>query len=110
MPVAAKSPCIGSPTCPHPGTYKGRCAEHSRVQERTRYNAETRKWYSTEAWKTLRAIVLGAQPVCVECHIAPSTKVDHKVPHRGEYAMFFNVNNLQGMCSTCHGRKTARGE
>jgi len=110
MPYAAKTPCIGAPTCPHEGVYKGRCAEHARVQERSRYNAETRKRYSTEAWKTLRAIVLGQQPVCVECQRAPSTTVDHIVPHRGEYALFWDITNLAGMCRECHSRKTQRGE
>lgn len=109
MPSAPPSLCL-EPRCPNLGAYKGRCKVHARIQERTRYNAETRKWYYTDAWKTLRQIVLGNQPVCVECKVQPSTEVDHITPHRGNYAMFFNLSNLQGMCTTCHGRKTQRGE
>jgi 5-methylcytosine-specific restriction enzyme A len=110
MPIAPLRACIGSPTCPRQGIYKGRCKEHAQERERTRYNAETRKWYSTEAWKVLRASVLADQPVCAVCRVAASTQVDHTVPHRGEYAKFWDRNNLQGLCATCHGQKTARGE
>jgi 5-methylcytosine-specific restriction protein A len=70
---------------------------------------EARKWYYTTAWQTLRALVLAEQPVCVLCHVAPSTEVDHIAPHRGHYALFFNRHNLQGLCATCHGRKTRQG-
>lgn len=109
MPSAAQSYCT-EPRCPNMGIYRGRCKDHARKQERTRYNAATRKWYSSDAWKNLRAVVLSAEPVCTDCRQAPSTLVDHKVPHRGDYALFWDRANLAGMCVTCHGRKTARGE
>jgi 5-methylcytosine-specific restriction protein A len=89
---------------------KGYCPTHAREKERTRYNAETRHWYYTTEWKVLRAITLHADPICVECKTAPSTLADHKVPHRGDRAKFYDLSNLAGMCVTCHGRKTARGE
>jgi 5-methylcytosine-specific restriction protein A len=40
----------------------------------------------------------------------PSTEVDHKTPHRGAYALFWDRQNLQGLCKRCHARKTQRGE
>lgn len=110
MPSAALRPCAGSPTCPHPATYRGRCADHARDQERTRYNADTRTWYSTEAWRVLRLSVLAEQPICADCQTKPSVECDHVVPHRGKYEFFWDRNNLQGLCKGCHGRKTARGE
>lgn len=110
MPTAALRPCIGSPTCPETAIYKGRCRTHARTQERTRYNAETRKWYSTEAWLVLRLSVLHDDPICTDCRAQASTEVDHKTPHRGVYALFWERSNLQGMCKACHGRKTQRGE
>ena len=109
MPSAAPTFC-SVPTCPNIGTYKGRCAQHARVQERTRYNSAIRKWYCSEYWKNLRASVLAQYPICVDCGMAPSTMVDHREPHRGQYAVFWNRANLQAMCADCHGRKTARGE
>lgn len=107
--MAALRPCTGSLTCPHTAIYRGRCHEHAREKERTRYNADTRKWYCTEAWRILRLSILGEQPVCVNCRQAASTEVDHIIPHRGEYALFWERTNLQGMCSPCHGQKTRRG-
>ena len=109
MPYAPPKECLSYP-CPNDAVTDGRCAEHARGQERTRYNADTRKWYSTTAWQLLRALTLEKQPICVECSTNASTICDHITPHRGDYALFFNAANLQGMCKDCHGRKTARGE
>jgi len=109
MPFAAQGYC-STPRCPNKAEYKGRCTEHARAQERTRYNADTRKWYCTLAWQTLRQMVLADEPICMACHQEASTEVDHIIPHRGDYTMFFNQSNLQGLCATCHGQKTARGE
>lgn len=101
-------PCA-TPRCPVL-VPKGHCPQHARENERRRYNSETRKWYSTDAWRVLRLIVLGDNPLCVDCRLAPSTEVDHITPHRGNYALFWDRTNLQGLCHPCHGRKTQRGE
>jgi 5-methylcytosine-specific restriction protein A len=108
MASAALRPCL-EPRCPVL-TDKARCPAHARAKEQQRYNSDTRKWYSTSAWQTLRQLVLGEQPVCADCKKAPSTEVDHIAPHRGDYAKFWNRAGLQGMCRACHGRKTQRGE
>jgi 5-methylcytosine-specific restriction protein A len=108
MASAALRPCL-EPRCPVL-TDKARCPAHSRAKEQQRYNSETRKWYSSQAWKVLRDLVLAEQPVCMVCHQQPSTVVDHIVPHRGSYVLFWDKANLQGMDVTCHGRKTQRGE
>jgi 5-methylcytosine-specific restriction protein A len=108
MPFAPLHPCprAGCPVL----VQKGYCPTHARDKDRTRYNADTRRWYYTKAWSTLRAITLSAEPICVECKTRPSTVVDHKVPHRGDSTRFYDRANLQGMCVTCHGQKTRRGE
>jgi 5-methylcytosine-specific restriction protein A len=101
-------PCA-TPHCPVL-VPKGHCPTHSRAKEQQRYNVDARTWYHTQDWKTLRFIVLGAQPVCVDCKTGPATEVDHVIPHRGNMALFWDRQNLQGLCRTCHGRKTQRGE
>jgi 5-methylcytosine-specific restriction enzyme A len=108
--IAPARPCSGSPTCPHVAVYRGRCPQHARGAERQRYNADIRKWYATNEWRILRLIVLGEEPVCMDCRTDPSIDVDHKVPHRGNRALFFDRGNLQGLCKGCHSRKTQRGE
>lgn len=109
MPYAPASYC-SEPRCHRMAGYKGRCAVHAAEKEQQRYNVDTRKWYSTEAWQTLRMLVFIDQPICVSCQHAPSTEVDHIIPHRSEYGLFFNRENLQGMCKSCHSTKTRRGE
>ena len=108
VPTAPLRPCTQA-GCPAL-VGKGYCPTHALAKARTRYNVDTRKWYYTKAWAILREVAFARQPVCAECRTQPSTVVDHKVPHRGDRAMFYDSNNLQGLCVACHGRKTARGE
>jgi 5-methylcytosine-specific restriction protein A len=108
-PMAAARFCAQA-LCPNRATYRGRCPQHATQKEQTRYNAATRKWYSTEDWRILRLTVLAEQPVCMDCKVAPSVEVDHIVPHRGDYVLFWDRDNLQGLCKQCHGRKTKKGE
>jgi len=77
---------------------------------RARPNAAIRRLYFTPRWRALRAAVLLADRACVVCQAAPSTIADHLVPHRGDPALFWNRDNLQGLCATCHSRKTRRDE
>lgn len=107
--------------CAHPGCGAiqagSYCEAHTRPREQglRRANFTVRRWYRTARWARLRGLVLQAQPWCVEClaagrPIADATDVDHKVPHRGSAALFWDRANLQGLCRSCHSRKTQRGE
>jgi len=53
-------------------------------------------------------------PLCVDCHargvVEPSTDADHEIPHRGDAALFWNLENLRGRCRPCHSRKTREGK
>jgi 5-methylcytosine-specific restriction enzyme A len=50
-------------------------------------------------------------PLCVQCETEGATTlatvVDHKVPHRGDMKLFWNMANWQAMCKTHHDSKTA---
>ncbi len=63
--------------------------------------------YRTAEWRTLRAKILAARPVCQSpgCS-APSSHIDHIVPMRSGGAAF-SPANLQALCQRCHNRKTA---
>lgn len=61
-------------------------------------------------WQALRLSFLADHPLCVECRgrglVVAATEVDHVTPHKGDPALFWNSGNLQGLCHTCHSRKT----
>lgn len=63
--------------------------------------------YGTARWKVLRLHILADEPICVLCHEAVATEVDHIEPYQpGDD--FFNPNNLQSLCKSCHSSKTQR--
>jgi 5-methylcytosine-specific restriction enzyme A len=38
-----------------------------------------------------------------------ATQVDHIIPHKGAGdPNFYNVDNLQALCASCHSKKTAK--
>lgn len=85
----------------------------AKAEQRQREDAKRDRWsrrlYHTEAWKKLRGQVLREQPVCATFMCGePSHHVDHIRPHRGDRAVFMDRSNLQGLCHSCHSRKTAR--
>ena len=68
------------------------------------------RYYGLAVWKKLRRQVLSRDPVCVLCNRAPATECDHITAHKGNWFLFcggLNMENLQGLCSPCHSRKTA---
>jgi 5-methylcytosine-specific restriction protein A len=67
--------------------------------------------YQTPEWKRARLAFLRAHPLCASCAevglVEPAREVDHKTPHRGDRALFWDRKNWQGLCKPCHSRKTA---
>lgn len=63
-------------------------------------------------WRKARKWFLSRNPLCVQCledgRLTPATVVDHVVPHRGDVNLFWDVNNWQALCKSCHDRKTAK--
>jgi len=76
------------------------------------------KFYATKAWKKLRRRALTMNQVarhstfphceiCEEVGITTqATEVDHIKPHKGDYGLAFDPDNLQCLCKPCHSRKT----
>lgn len=114
MPWASPRPCITA-GCAGRAEYRGRCHECNRAHEERRTNAEPwRLWYRTDAWARIKALVLGREPWCREhARIGQQVKatvVDHITPHRGCADVFWDQQNWQPLCSSCHSRKTASGQ
>ena len=64
-------------------------------------------WYKLSIWhRGLRPAQLAAQPLCELCgnygFVKEATVVHHKVPHRGDWDLFNNSDNLQSLCKSCH--------
>lgn len=112
MPYKPKRPC-SYPGCPR--LTEGRfCSKHKRERDRE-YNKKARphkKLYKSAGWQRLRKWFLSKHPLCKECErqgrITSAQVVDHIKPHRGDLELFWDVNNLQALCKSCHDRKTAK--
>lgn len=62
-------------------------------------------------WRTERAMFLRVHRHCVH-HLemgayVSATVVDHIVPHKGDMQLFWDRNNWQALCASCHNSKTA---
>jgi 5-methylcytosine-specific restriction protein A len=101
--------------CPVPGcpvlVRRGRCRLHAVAKEHARPNRDVRQWYYSVPWIHLRYQVLtDAAYTCAQCGIIQADlAIDHIVKHDGQPDLFWDRNNLQALCPTCHGRKTAAG-
>ena len=102
--------------CRHPGchmlTRDGYCPAHKPKQAQRRESAEWHWMYFTPEWTDmLRPNQLLLEPFCRECARrglrTPATRVDHKDPHRGDWAKFTDPSNLQSLCERHHNQKTA---
>jgi 5-methylcytosine-specific restriction endonuclease McrA len=70
----------------------------------------------TYEWQKERERFLKEHPLCQcpDCdegriRLRPANVVDHKVPHRGDEALFWDESNWQAMNEDCHRKKTAGG-
>lgn len=77
--------------------------------ERSRFRRLTKPtfaWYGLGRWKRLRLAHLAREPLCVMCTeeglVTAGTVVDHKDPHRGDEAKFWDASNLQTLCASHH--------
>jgi 5-methylcytosine-specific restriction endonuclease McrA len=89
-----------------------------------------RAWYKTARWKKARLAHLVREPLCRSClrrdivndgtrksngchQDDPRRKFrvcDHIIPHRGDLALFWAVDNWQTLCPDCHDRDKQREE
>lgn len=82
-----------------------RKAEHDRWRD-----SSTKRGYG-KRWQKARASYLARHPLCKHCERAGITcaavELDHVIPHRGDMKLFWDNKNWQGLCKSCHSRKTA---
>lgn len=88
--------------------------EQARDRDRER-NQPWRKWYHSAEWKDLRMRVLQRDVfTCQMCkRIEGNTSKligDHKKPHHGDRALFFDEGNVWCVCKPCHDGEKQRME
>jgi 5-methylcytosine-specific restriction protein A len=61
-------------------------------------------------WQAYRLAFLRSHPLCAECErngrLTPATVVDHIIPHRGDWELFWREGNHQSLCAVHHSEKT----
>ena len=65
------------------------------------------KRYKTTRWQRLRRMMLAQSPLCAHCGTKAANVLDHIVPVRFDPLGFWDTTNLQGLCTSCHNRKSA---
>jgi 5-methylcytosine-specific restriction protein A len=78
----------------------------SKLDKRSEEAKQWRKLYGTALWIKGRAWFLRQHPLCVFCEeegiAEPATILDHKIPHKGDKALFYDQANWQGLCKIHH--------
>lgn len=73
-----------------------------------------RRLYKLARWQRLREAHLQTQPLCVFCQesgdVTAADVVDHIREHKGNESLFWNADNLQSLCASCHDRTKQRIE
>lgn len=116
MPARAPRPCAKA-GCRATVTTGSRCTVHAaaleqdlRDRDRSRGTAASRGY--DRRWRQARALYLAEHPLCALCMGEGATTraevVDHKRPHRGDQALFWDVGNWQALCKRHHDAKTSR--
>lgn len=108
------SPSAPQRLCPFCDSYfRGRC-ECRKVDDKARdkwRGSRSERGYGRR-WKRARLRWLACNPLCVE-HLRSgetvvASVVDHIQPHKGDWRLFWDQQNWQSLCKSCHDRKTAK--
>jgi 5-methylcytosine-specific restriction protein A len=103
--------------CNYPGcnklTEKGYCNEHrikvNKINDSKRKLSYQRGY--TSKWSKESKYFLAMNPWCAECLkkgiYTAATETDHIIPHKGNLKLFWDRNNWQPLCHSCHSKKTA---
>jgi len=90
--------------------------ERTRDEDRM-LHAPWRKLYKTARWRALRMVILTRDRFTCQwpgCGLMTADTsqlvVDHKRPHRGDEALFWDERNLQCLCAPCHNSRKQRQE
>lgn len=71
-----------------------------------------RRWYRTARWRRISmAVFLRDAYRCTMCgHTENDPVADHKMAHRGDPKLLWNIDTVQTLCVSCHNGKKQRQE
>jgi 5-methylcytosine-specific restriction protein A len=108
MPERPLWPCL-QPGCDKL-VKKGYCSDHDKERHRERREANASTY--TYRWQKYSERYLRRHPLCVICSRpdAPviATDVDHIEPAKENEARFWDPENHQALCHSCHSKKTSK--
>jgi 5-methylcytosine-specific restriction endonuclease McrA len=83
------------------------------THKQERRGSSTARGYNYK-WQQARVGFLKKHPLC-KMHedigrVVAATVVDHIIPHRGDMSLFWDRNNWQPLCKTCHDGAKQRQE
>ena len=61
----------------------------------------------TPRWEKERKEFVKENSICKICGVKPSYITDHIIPYINSKELFWDRNNWQALCKSCHDRKTA---
>lgn len=89
----------------------GYCSKHKREPKPENRPSAFKRGY-TGKWRKVSKFYLAKHPLCVECEkqglVTLATDVDHIKPHKGDKTLFWDKNNWQALCHSCHSKKTVK--
>lgn len=110
MTLRPKKPCTKAGCTKLADNGTSRCELHKPERVNYKRNADYTSMYNWQ-WKKVRARYLKEHPLCVSCYadgkLTPANVIDHIKPHKGDKELFWNEDNYQALCKSCHDSKTA---
>jgi len=104
MPSAPPRPCSW-PGCPKLQP----CDVHKRKAHDVERRSEHQRLYGYR-WQRARKRFIEQNPLCKPCEEAgrftPTFAVDHRTPHRGNAALFWDEQNWDPLCESHHNAKS----
>lgn len=108
MPRRPDTPCR-HPGCARLVPYGSKYCEEHAPKHRDESRTTSEKGYGWK-WQQESRAFLRANPLCTLCaergRYVKATVVDHITPHRGDPRLFWDRNNWQSLCKSCHDHKT----
>ena len=91
-------------------------ADARRAYDASRGSAGERLYTATWARAAKDFLTEPDNALCCHCgaldppRLRPATVVNHRVPHRGDHALFWDRGNWEGVCKPCHDGPIQRAE